>query len=317
VGLVLLAAGAVAAWLGPPWLDKDVTATFVPRQAPEGPLPSTYANPLGMEFVLVRRGKFWLGGGGGTPGTGRYDLPYDFYLGKYEVTQEQWQAVMGSNPCHFSRTGAEKARVRDVADEDLRRFPVEMVSWNDAHGFLEKLNGMDDQPGWVYCLPTAAEWEYACRGGPMTDPAASAFDFSFAERTNQLRPDQANFNSKEGRPCRVGSYPPNALGLYDVHGNVSEWCFDTELWVEEVASRTGTKDFRLEGEPPRRAPRGDRRVLRGGSWNFDAQRCRAGQLDALPPSFKYDSLGLRVARVFTDEGPAGRTPPTGNGASAP
>src|SRR5262249_49875787 len=161
----------------PTWLGEEPDLTSVLRRAPEGPLQPTFANRLGMEFVLVPRGKFWLGGRGETPGAWEFDVPYDFYLGKYEVTQEQWQAVMGSNPSDFSRTGTEKDRVKDVSDEDLKRFPVEMVSWKDAQLFLEKLNEKVKEPGWVYCLPTAAEWEYACRGGPMTDPSASAFDF--------------------------------------------------------------------------------------------------------------------------------------------
>lgn len=96
--------------------------------------------------------------------------------------------------------------------------------------FIQRLNKREKEAGWVYRLPTEAEWEYACRGGPM-DKFDSAFDFYFAKPTNTLLPNQANFAPLSGkglqRTCQVGSYEPNALGLYDMHGNVLEWCDDT------------------------------------------------------------------------------------------
>ena len=130
-------------------------------------LPPTFTNSLGMEFVLVPKGKSWLGGGGGKPGDKEVEITHDFYLGKYEVTQEEWEKVMGSNPSHFSRTGGGKDAVKDIADAELKRFPVENVSWDDAQLFLERLNKREKEAGWVYRLPKEAEWEYACRGGPM------------------------------------------------------------------------------------------------------------------------------------------------------
>jgi formylglycine-generating enzyme required for sulfatase activity len=148
-----------------------------------------------MDFVLVPRGKFWMGGGGGKAGDKEVTTPHDFYLGAYPVTQEQW----------------------------LKEF-------------LQKLNGTERQSGWTYRLPTEAEWEYACRGAPLTKEACG-FDFYLAAATNDLSSNAANFNgtSPAGkgnkgpyleRPTRVGSYQPNRLGLYDMHGNVWEWCDD-------------------------------------------------------------------------------------------
>ena len=90
-----------------------------------------HTNKQGMEFVLVPKGKSWLGGGGGKPGDKEVEIPYDFYLGKYEVTQEEWEKVMGNKPSHFSRTGAGKDAVKDIPDADLKRFPVEKVSWDE------------------------------------------------------------------------------------------------------------------------------------------------------------------------------------------
>ena len=174
------------------------------------------------------KGKSWLGGGGGKPGDKEVVIAHDFYLGKYEVTQEEWEKVTGLTPSRFSRTGGGKDVVKDIADAELKRFPVENVSWDDAQAFLERLNKGEKEAGWVYRLPKEAEWEYACRGGPLSDKFESAYDFYFDKPTNQLLPEQANFEHGKGlkRTCKVGSYQPNRLGLYDMHGNVWEWCDD-------------------------------------------------------------------------------------------
>jgi uncharacterized protein (TIGR02996 family) len=96
-------------------------------------------NGIGMEFVLVPRGSFWMGGGRGKRGEKHVEMPHEFYLGVYPVTQGQWQAVMGSNPSHFSRTGRGKRKVKKIADADLQQFPVESVSWEDVQQFIRKL----------------------------------------------------------------------------------------------------------------------------------------------------------------------------------
>ncbi len=145
--------------------------------SPDGTLPKTFTNKIGMEFVLVPKGKSWLGGGGGKPGDSPVAISQDFYLGKYDVTQEQWERITGSNPSHFSRTGAGKDAVRDIPERELNRFPVEFVSWHDAQLFLKLLNTQEREEAWVYRLPKEAEWEYSCRGGPLADPFDSAFDF--------------------------------------------------------------------------------------------------------------------------------------------
>jgi formylglycine-generating enzyme required for sulfatase activity len=232
------------------------------------PLPDRFTNGLGMEFVLVPKGKSWLGGGGGKPGDKEVNIPHDFYLGKYEVTQQEWQNVMGSNPSEFKA-------VAGVSKEDQERFPVEMVSWHDAQAFLTKLNERDTQPGWVYRLPKEAEWEYACRGGPMTDKADSAFNYYFTRPTDQLLPEQANVNRPDGlkRTCKVGSYPPNPLGLYDMHGNVWEWCDDAQVGRESL------------------------RIMRGGACSAMPEGCSAANRPDREPSARHSDGGLRVARV--------------------
>src|SRR5205085_1344123 len=114
-------------------------------------------------------------GNDGNPGDKKVEIAHDFYLGVYEVTQEEWQAVTGLNPSFFSRPGDGKDRLEGIAEADLKRFPVEQVSWDDAQAFLTRLNARAKKPGWVYRLPKEAEWEYACRGGPLADRFESAF----------------------------------------------------------------------------------------------------------------------------------------------
>jgi formylglycine-generating enzyme required for sulfatase activity len=252
-----------------------------PGAKPPGALPARYKNSLGMEFVLVPKGKFLMGGGGGQGilGTKEVEIPHDFYLGVYEVTQGEWQAVSGANPSEFSRNGSKKEAVKDILDEELKRFPVEQVSWIDAQMFLDSLNAREKEAGWVYRLPKEAEWEYACRGGPRADKFEYGFDFYFEKPTNQLLLGLANFSPKPGeglqRTCKVGSYKPNSLGLHDMHGNVREWCDDAENAGDEAS----------------------RRVNRGGSWGDAAGGCRAGDRVVYAPSSRYSDLGLRLARV--------------------
>src|SRR5262249_31466228 len=241
------------------------------------PLPNQFKNSLGMEFVRIPKGKSWLGGGAGRPGDKEVEVKHNYYLGKYLVTREEWQNVMGANPTWYSRTGPGKDAVQGVSDEELKRFPVENVSWDDAQSFLAELNKRAKESGWVYRLPTEAEWEYACRGGPITDKQDSGYNYYFNKPTNQLLQEQANFNHVYRRTCKVGSYPPNLLGLHDMHGNVWEWCDD-------------------EGPDPNN-PKGLARRTRGGSWGADSGGLRADRRNAVPPSARYPDHGLRVARV--------------------
>lgn len=179
---------------------------------------------------------------------------------------------MGSNPSRFSRSGAEKDAVKDVSESDLKRFPVDSASWDDAQGFVGKVNLLANDTGWSYRLPKRAEWEYACRGGPLDDKAGSAFDYYFAKPTNDLLPDHANFALQRKRTCKVGTFRPNALGLYDMHGHVFEWCED------------GTP------EPAR--------FLVGGAWTHELLWCRAAVYHAREPTLReHNNIGLRLARV--------------------
>jgi formylglycine-generating enzyme required for sulfatase activity len=245
-----------------------------------------FTNSMQMRFVLVPKGTFWMGGGGGKPGDEPYAIPHDFYIGVYPVTQGQWQELMGNNPSWFLRTGEGKAKVKNMSDTDLRMLPVENVSWEDAQTFLERLNAREKGREWVYRLPTAAEWEYACRGG-ATSKEGCSYHFYLEQPSSACSSVQANFDGNHPvggapkgpnleRTSKVGSYPPNRLGICDLHGNVWEWCEDSD----GPASH---------------------RVIRGGSWGDRGSDCQAAHRGRYARSSRCHYLGFRVARV-----PSGR-----------
>jgi formylglycine-generating enzyme required for sulfatase activity len=241
--------------------------------------------PLGMKFVPLRKATFYMGWDGTKGSAKNTEIKEDFEIAIHTVTQGQWQAVMGENPSGFSREGEDKDKVKDIKDEDLKHFPVEMVSWNDAQEFIKKLNAKEKGKGWLYRLPTSAEWEYACRGGATSEEECS-YHFYFAEPTNDLSSDQANFNGNfpagkapKGkylqRTTRVDAYPPNKLGLYDMQGNVYQWC----------------ADFVAPGGS------GSARVLRVGSWADRGEHGTASDGRANPPATRINTVGFRLARV--------------------
>ena len=211
------------------------------------------------------------------------EIKEDFDIAVHDVTQGQWQAIMGNNPSYFSRFGGGRNEVKDISDEELKLFPVENVSWDDAQEFIKKLNERERASGYGYRLPTAAEWEYACRGGATSEEECS-YHFYFDKPTNDPSSKHANFNGEHpfdkgekgpylGRPTKVGSYAPNKLGLYDMHGNVWQWCQDL---CEPVPSD---------------------RVYRGGCWYDIAELCRAAYRSGYTPVIRLYNLGFRLARV--------------------
>jgi len=221
---------------------------------------------VSLEMVLIPAGIFMMG----SPESevGRWDnekqhevtLTKQFYIGKYEVTQEQWEAVMENNPS--SRTKGAK-------------LPVTEVSWEDCQEFIKKLNA---KTSGVYRLPTEAEWEYACKAG-------TTIAYSFGDK---ITPQDANYaDSKIGKPVAVGSYKPNAFGLYDMHGNVREWCED---WYADNPA-----DAVID---PKGAATGRSRVLRGGSFNDKESYARSSNWLNAAPTVRYANLGFRLARTI-------------------
>jgi formylglycine-generating enzyme required for sulfatase activity len=265
------------------------------------PLSGRLVNTIGMELVLIPAGRFLMG----SPPNEKdrrsdeqqheVEITRPFYLGVYQVTQEEYERIMGRNPSYFSATGGGKDQVKGL---DTRRFPVENVSWDDAVAFCRKLSELpaEKAAGRAYRLPTEAEWEYACRGGaPFQHP------FHFGP---SLSPEQANFDGNfpygdapKGpylqRTTTVGSYPANAFGLHDMHGNVWEWCAD---WYDADYYQNSP------GQDPLGPPLASGRVLRGGGWYDHGRICRSAYRLRYGPDNRNYFYGFRLAAVSCSVG---------------
>ena len=159
-----------------------------------------------MTFVSLPKGTFYMGWNGNKGSAKKTEIKGDFEIAVHDVTQGQWEAVMGTNPSYFSRTGKGRNNILDISDEELKLFPVESVSWDDCQEFLKKLNEKVSRGSrWLYRLPTGAEWEYSCRGGATSEEECS-YHFYFDQPTNDLSSKQANFNGSHpfGKGARRG-----------------------------------------------------------------------------------------------------------------
>jgi formylglycine-generating enzyme required for sulfatase activity len=242
----------------------------------------TWRNPLGMEFVLIPSGRFQMGSTSGDDDekpVHSVEITQPFYLGTTEVTQSQWESVMGHNPSGFKRVDR----------------PVENVSWEDVQSFIEKLNGRER--GVTYRLPTEAEWEYAARAGTTTA-------YSFGDSEKQLD-EYAWYSGNSGSQTHsVGQKRANGWGLYDMHGNVWEWVSD--WYASDYYKRSLQRD-------PSGPPSGTNRVIRGGSWNNDARNCRSANRNNGHPGNRNDNVGFRLLSTWPSpegwvHGPGPRAP---------
>jgi formylglycine-generating enzyme required for sulfatase activity len=243
---------------------RAIRAELAKRPATDSALEPTFTNSIGMEFVLIPAGTFMMGSPDSDTDASHHEKPahrvtisQPFYLGKYLVTQGQWEAVMGNNPSQF---------------ESNPNSPVETVSWDDVQTFLHTLNEQKEVGN--YCLPTEAQWEYACRAGTETT--------RYHAHINAIAWYEGNSN---GHPWPVGQKLPNAWELYDMLGNVWEWCHDG--W------RDYTADVAVDPMGPTDA--GASRVVRGGSLNYVARAVRAAYRRSLQPSYRDSHLGFRCA----------------------
>jgi formylglycine-generating enzyme required for sulfatase activity len=225
-----------------------------------------------MKFVWIPPGKFIMGipkdeeERDDNEVQHKVTLTKGFFMGIHLVTQEQWKEIMGSNPSEINGENC---------------LPVEQVSWDDCQSFIKKLRGKEKRP---YRLPSEAEWEYSCRAGTTTP-------FHFGET---ISTDQANYNGnstygtgKQGvnreKTTPVGSFPPNAWGLHDMHGNVYEWCQD---WYGEYPQS--------DVVDPKGSITGEGRVLRGGSWLYSPRHCRSAYRNLREPGCGSLIIGLRL-----------------------
>lgn len=199
-------------------------------------------------------------------------------MGVHEVTQAEYERVMGNNPSWFSGKGQGAESVKGL---DTKRFPVERVSYADALEFCKRLGAKREERNRTYRLPTEAEWEYACRAGTKT-----AFHYG-----DNLSGKQANVEGEGDeedvdlrRTCEVGNYKPNAFGLHDMHGNVCEWCSD---WYAEGYGRRDVSD-------PKGPSKGSERVMRGGGWAIPARNYRSAVRGRCSPGNRDFWVGFRV-----------------------
>jgi len=223
-----------------------------------------------MEFVPIRPGSFTMGdvrGLADEKAVHKVTLTKPFYMGKYEVTQEQWQAIMGKNPLRKDLRGPKK--------------PVGDVSWSECQEFVAKIN--EKLSGKKVRLPTEAEWEYACRAGTTTR-------YSYGDKHDYLGRYAWFSGNASSLPRPVGGKKPNPWGLYDMHGNVWEWCED---WYGMY-----TQD---EQADPKGQPTGRHRIVRGGSAQLDTGFLTSSRRYAYPPNYRERWLGLRLVLVTGPE----------------
>ena len=230
-------------------------------------------NSLGMEFVLIQPGKFMMGSPEDEPGrfTGEklhaVNLTNPFYLQTTEVTQAQWQALMGKNPASQKRCGD--------------NCPVEQVSWDDVQKFIQKLNQKEGTN--KYRLPTEAEWEYACRAGSTTAFPNGGITELNCGRDPNLDPTGWYCGNSNNMIQPVARKKPNAWGLYDMLGNVQEWCQDLfgAYPDDEVIDPKGPK-------------KGSYRAMRGGTWYSPARDTRCASRFGSPARYRFRHIGFRL-----------------------
>lgn len=219
-----------------------------------------------LELNLIAPGTFIMGSGPGEDGRYNNEDPAHevrilspFWMGKYPITQAQWQAVMGFNPSRFKGD----------------QLPVEQISWTDAHDFAKRLQELT---GYAFRLPNEAEWEYACRAGGMTA-------YFFGNDPDVLGEFAWYEDNADGATHPVGQKQPNLWELFDMHGNVWEWCQDWYHNTYAGAPAEGREWDHLEGV---------HKVVRGGSWHAKAQACRSAIRNRLSPRDHYYFLGVRM-----------------------
>jgi uncharacterized protein (TIGR02996 family) len=265
------------------WLRKKPTVFSI-----------SVVNCLGMRLIYIPPGKFTMGSPEdelerhSDEHLREVELTRGFWMSEHLVTQSQYETIMKANPSHFRPDGPGGDAVGEM---DTSNFPVECVTWRRAKSFCDRLSkrAVERNAGRVYRLPTEAEWEYACRAN-----TCSPFSFGMSLSSYQANVDGTTpaGRTKAGpylaRTCPVGTYGPNAFGLYDMHGQVWEWCSD--WWDPE---------FLGPAVDPTGPSEGTRHVMRGGSWYHYPHVCRSAARIRYAEEVGYDN-GFRVVMDLTN-----------------
>jgi formylglycine-generating enzyme required for sulfatase activity len=269
--VVVAALGSLAVATAAEPKEADSKAKSPPKE-----LTVDLGKGVKLEIVLIPAGEFMMG----SPDSEEDAFPFEkpqhrvritkpFYLGKYLVTQEQWEAVMGNSPSHFNGP----------------KNPVETVSWDDCQEFFKNLNTQSAAVGGKFQLPSEAQWEYACQAGSKTKNY-------FGDDETRLGDYAWYVKNSDDKTHPVGKKKPNAWGLYDMHGNVWEWCQD--WW------KVGYDKDSPVGDPTGAAT-GARRVARGGGWYSPARYCRSAYRPGFLPGGRGYDVGFRVSLVPADK----------------
>ncbi len=301
MALAVLAAGCNRGPSGPisPLKKKytDTVEQTFDGSADWNPSEEEITNSIGMKLVLIPAGEFQMGWPsedhdiqaygefGGVQHTVKITRP--FYMGTHEVTQAQYQQVMGQNPSAFAETGNQKHLVDGMETGD---FPVDKVNWENAMEFCKRLSELPEEKeaGRTYTLPTEAQWEYACRAGTTTSHHTGLPFTGDKANFDALYPEpqtEENVRDSLGRTTSVGQYPANDFGLYDMHGNVWEWCLDSpRVYEEGVFTNPRGKDD----------PEVVEFVLRGGSYRRSAVYARSDFRNHMGKTSNGLDFGFRV-----------------------
>jgi formylglycine-generating enzyme required for sulfatase activity len=275
--LVLGCAGRCAAQAVP----EIAGAEARPRENAAKEIAIDLGNGATMQFVLIPPGSFAMGDAKGSSDeqpVHKVTITRPFYLGKYQVAQKQWKAVMGSNP----------------STSQGPQNPVDSVTWDGCQAFLAKLNAKFRAAGAKFSLPTEAQWEYACRAG-------STGIFYYGNAEDRLG-DYAWFSDHAGgRTHPVGEKKPNPWGLYDMYGNVWQWCAD---WYDADYYR------KSPASDPAGPSAGSERVMRGGSWYRGALNCRSADRYRGVPGCPDYGAGFRVVLLSAPAQAAEQKPST-------
>jgi formylglycine-generating enzyme required for sulfatase activity len=269
--------GEVIAKPKPTPTPKKSTPPARTNRTSSRPLPRTRTrtNQAGIEFVLIPPGRFMMGSTNGNADekpVHQVTISQAFYMGKYEVTQGQWQSVMGTT-IHQQRDKVVGSYII-VGEGD--NYPMYFVSWEEAMSFMRRLNELND--GYIYRLPTEAEWEYACRAGTKGD--------YYADDVNDIGWSVENSGNQTHA---VAGKQPNTFGLYDMSGNVSEWCGDVYHNNYRGAPTDGSA-WVSGGEP-------QKRVIRGGGWFDRAVYLRSAARFKDSSDYREYGIGFRVVAV--------------------